>query len=134
MICHHCGGDSKVVDSRQREDGSVFRRRECLECSKRFSSLETLWVKKTAKQVELEELIAKLAKHLIEESTPKVPAKKAKEKVTPEPLPPSDELAKLIEQQARDDKSTKVWSNSLDKPDIFGRDKYDKTDLREGYS
>lgn len=127
MKCPKCEADTRVVDSRPREDGSIFRRRECLECRFRFSSLETVWIKKTSKQLELEKLIAALAKHLIEESS--VPTKRNPRRVVvPEVAPPTDELAKLIEEQAKD--GERVWSNSLDKPDIFGRSQYD---LREGY-
>lgn len=39
-FCHH--PDSKVVDSRASEDGTVIRRRrECLNCHRRFSTTET---------------------------------------------------------------------------------------------
>lgn len=42
MKCVYCNaGDSRVVDSRQSEDGSVIRRRrECLNCGKRFTTYE----------------------------------------------------------------------------------------------
>ena len=41
MKCPYCGyNDSKVVDSRPTEDGSIRRRRECLECSRRFTTYE----------------------------------------------------------------------------------------------
>ena len=39
MNCPHCGGETKVVDSRPNED-STRRRRECLECKHRFSTVE----------------------------------------------------------------------------------------------
>jgi transcriptional repressor NrdR len=43
MKCIYCGfADSKVIDSRLNETGtSIRRRRECLECGKRFTSYET---------------------------------------------------------------------------------------------
>ena len=44
MKCPYCGhlGD-KVVDSRESKEGEVIRRRrECLECSKRFTSYERI--------------------------------------------------------------------------------------------
>src|SRR6202795_1982308 len=44
MKCPYCGhlGD-KVVDSRESREGEVIRRRrECLECSKRFTSYERI--------------------------------------------------------------------------------------------
>ena len=46
MKCIFCGfQDSKVVDSRLNETGSsIRRRRECLECGKRFTSYETVEV------------------------------------------------------------------------------------------
>lgn len=44
MKCPYCGfRDSKVIDSRPAEEGgSIRRRRECLECSKRFTTYETV--------------------------------------------------------------------------------------------
>jgi transcriptional repressor NrdR len=39
-FCRH--GDSRVVDSRSAEDGTVIRRRrQCLECGRRFSTTES---------------------------------------------------------------------------------------------
>ena len=42
MHCPYCGfEESKVIDSRPAEDGSAIRRRrECLECEKRFTTYE----------------------------------------------------------------------------------------------
>lgn len=44
MKCMFCGSlDSKVVDSRLNEDGtSIRRRRECVNCGKRFTTYETV--------------------------------------------------------------------------------------------
>ena len=44
MKCPFCGFlESKVVDSRPAEEGgSIRRRRECLKCSKRFTTYETI--------------------------------------------------------------------------------------------
>lgn len=44
MRCIFCGCmESKVVDSRQNEDGtSIRRRRECMNCGKRFTTYETV--------------------------------------------------------------------------------------------
>lgn len=44
MKCMYCGSvESKVVDSRQNEDGtSIRRRRECENCGKRFTTYETI--------------------------------------------------------------------------------------------
>ena len=44
MKCIYCGClDSKVVDSRQNEDGtSIRRRRECIGCGKRFTTYEII--------------------------------------------------------------------------------------------
>lgn len=39
MNCPHCGGETHVVDSRPNED-STRRRRECVECKHRFSTVE----------------------------------------------------------------------------------------------
>ena len=42
MKCNYCGHiESKVVDSRPNEEGtSIRRRRECIECGKRFTTYE----------------------------------------------------------------------------------------------
>lgn len=44
MHCPHCRhDDSKVIDSRGAEDGnSIRRRRECPECGRRFTTVETV--------------------------------------------------------------------------------------------
>ena len=44
MKCIYCGcTESRVVDSRQNEDGtSIRRRRECIACGKRFTTYETV--------------------------------------------------------------------------------------------
>lgn len=44
MKCPFCGNlEDKVVDSREAKDGdSIRRRRECLECNKRFTSYERI--------------------------------------------------------------------------------------------
>ena len=44
MKCIYCGcKDSKVIDSRSSEDGqTIRRRRECIECGKRFTTYETV--------------------------------------------------------------------------------------------
>ena len=44
MKCPYCGHlESKVVDSRPADEGaSIRRRRECLECHKRFTTYETV--------------------------------------------------------------------------------------------
>lgn len=43
MKCPYCGfRESKVVDSRPADDGSIRRRRECLQCERRFTTYETV--------------------------------------------------------------------------------------------
>ena len=44
MKCPYCGfKESKVIDSRPAEEGSsIRRRRECLQCAKRFTTYETV--------------------------------------------------------------------------------------------
>ncbi len=44
MKCPYCGyGESKVVDSRPTDEGQrIRRRRECLKCSKRFTTYEVI--------------------------------------------------------------------------------------------
>lgn len=43
MKCPYCGhNDDRVLDTRVQKDGSIRRRRECLECKARFSTVETL--------------------------------------------------------------------------------------------
>ena len=44
MKCMYCGClESKVIDSRSTEEGTMIRRRrECVNCGKRFTSYETI--------------------------------------------------------------------------------------------
>ena len=43
MKCPYCGfSESKVVDSRPADEGSIRRRRECLQCERRFTTSETV--------------------------------------------------------------------------------------------
>lgn len=43
MKCPFCGHqDDRVLDTRVQKDGAIRRRRECLSCRARFSTLETL--------------------------------------------------------------------------------------------
>ena len=43
MKCPYCGfSESKVVDSRPADEGSIRRRRECLRCERRFTTYETV--------------------------------------------------------------------------------------------
>ena len=43
MKCVFCGcNESKVVDSRYLKDTSIRRRRECIQCGKRFTTYETV--------------------------------------------------------------------------------------------
>lgn len=44
MKCPHCGypDDSKVIDSRPTEGGSIRRRRECCQCKWRFTTYEVI--------------------------------------------------------------------------------------------
>ena len=44
MKCIYCGNaESKVVDSRSTDEGnSIRRRRECLQCGKRFTTYEVI--------------------------------------------------------------------------------------------
>ena len=43
MKCPYCGyQESKVVDSRPADEGSIRRRRECLRCGRRFTTYETV--------------------------------------------------------------------------------------------
>ncbi len=45
MKCPFCGhNDDRVLDTRVQKEGSIRRRRECLECKARFTTLETLVV------------------------------------------------------------------------------------------
>lgn len=43
MKCPYCGGETKVLESRHANDGlAIRRRRECLECGRRFNTMETI--------------------------------------------------------------------------------------------
>lgn len=41
MKCPHCKGPSRVIDIKPRTDGTRRRRRECKDCRKWFSTVET---------------------------------------------------------------------------------------------
>lgn len=48
MTCKDCEGKSRVVDVRKFVDGSVVkRRRECLECKRRFTTYEEEYKRKS---------------------------------------------------------------------------------------
>lgn len=42
MKCPFCGCESKVLESRHTEEGSIRRRRECMSCGKRFNTYEKI--------------------------------------------------------------------------------------------
>ncbi len=43
MRCQYCScTESKVIDSRPTEDGSIRRRRECIQCGRRFTTYEKI--------------------------------------------------------------------------------------------
>lgn len=42
MKCPYCGCESKVLESRHTEEGSIRRRRECSACGKRFNTFEKI--------------------------------------------------------------------------------------------
>lgn len=43
MKCPYCGhSEDRVLDTRVQKDGSIRRRRECLDCKARFTTAETL--------------------------------------------------------------------------------------------
>lgn len=59
MICPICKCyDSAVLDSRQNDDGMIRRRRKCLNCGNRYSTLE-LSATRYEKMVEFEETVTK---------------------------------------------------------------------------
>lgn len=44
MKCPYCGCEkNEVIDSRQRPDGTIGRRRMCKNCKSRFSTVERLY-------------------------------------------------------------------------------------------
>ncbi len=46
MMCPHCkSSDNRVLETRSQREGELRRRRECLECKQRFSTIET-WLTK----------------------------------------------------------------------------------------
>lgn len=58
MVCVHCGGKTRVVNSRrQRRGNQVWRRRQCLNCGAVFSTVESAryelaWVVRRGKRFE----------------------------------------------------------------------------------
>lgn len=39
-MCPRCGEDSKVYDTRERQDGAIIRKRRCIKCGIEFETLE----------------------------------------------------------------------------------------------
>ena len=46
MKCPKCGNKTHIYDVQKRKDGTVWRRRECLQCKFRFTTLEEVISKK----------------------------------------------------------------------------------------
>jgi len=46
MQCPNCGAETQVIDSREAEDNSIRRRRECFSCGFRFTTYERIEVPK----------------------------------------------------------------------------------------
>ena len=63
MKCPYCGEvDSKVIDSRPTEDGEkIRRRRECLNCKKRFTTYE----KRPVSYQQLDEAVSRIEQILL---------------------------------------------------------------------
>ncbi len=55
MGCPKCCGETQVVDSRERDDGSVWRRRRCKSCGHLFHTSETVVPHKRKKRGETDE-------------------------------------------------------------------------------
>jgi len=49
MPCPHCKGKTKVFDTRLNPDNNVRRRRRCMKCGYRFSTIETEKLKQDKK-------------------------------------------------------------------------------------
>ena len=43
MTCPECACATTVMETREQIDGSIRRRRKCLECGMRFTTMETIW-------------------------------------------------------------------------------------------
>jgi len=108
MRCPYCSYfDSKVIDSRAAEEkNSVRRRRECLECSRRFTTYETvdevpfLVIKKDGRRERFER--AKIANGLV----------RAFEKRTL-PIESIERLTDNIEQEAKNRIAGEITSNEI---------------------
>lgn len=42
MYCPDCWGKLRVVDTREQENGDIKRRRLCLECGRRYTTIEPI--------------------------------------------------------------------------------------------
>lgn len=116
-MCPSCGEDTKVIDSRQSKTEISFRRRrECLSCKERFSTVEEVVPeKRSARAIEVERLIKELANHLVEEASLKKITGKPKRKAKVDTN--QSELERLIQDQAKDARTTQIqYGTSLDKP------------------
>ena len=108
MKCPYCGTlESKVVDSRPAEEGtSIRRRRECLECHKRFTTYETveslplIVIKKDGSRqtFDRDKLLGSMLKACEKRSVP---------------LAKLEELAREIEQSLQNDMEREVSSSEI---------------------
>jgi transcriptional repressor NrdR len=108
MKCPFCGyAESKVVDTRPNDDGSsIRRRRECLACTKRFTTYETvertpfLVVKKDGSREAFDR--AKVMKSIL-----RACAKR------PVPLQEQEQMADAVEQQLQNDLTREVSTRMI---------------------
>ena len=108
MKCPFCGNlESKVVDSRPSDEGaSIRRRRECLECHKRFTTYETveslplIVIKKDGSRqtFDRDKLLGSMLKACEKRSVP---------------LAKLEELAREIEQSLQNDMEREVGSSEI---------------------
>jgi transcriptional repressor NrdR len=108
MKCIYCGGmESKVIDSRISDDGfSIRRRRECLDCGKRYTTYEK--IESTPVLV----VKSNGNRQMFDSSKIKVGVLKACEK-RPVPLVKIDNLVSDIEKQIHNSLAQEITSQKI---------------------
>ena len=108
MRCAYCGHtQSRVVDSRQSEDGlSIRRRRECERCGRRFTTYERIDL------VPLMVIKKDQARELFDVEKLRLGIAKACEK-RPVPLEKIDELARGIERKLNNQPESEITSQQI---------------------
>lgn len=91
MNCLECGGETAVIDSRRGDGGIMSRRRKCVKCGYRFTTVETVLEREPPKPKE-------------------IPPPKPPKQVKPKPIPkPSKPKERYYDDFEEDDYNVDYW-------------------------